>query len=99
MLGWLAGLPQCAEALAQGLCERELLDAAGERHRPDVLLLGKTATEVLDFKTGQPKPDHLAQVRRYLALARAMPGRGRLPARGWLVYFDGRVCQAVEEAP
>jgi ATP-dependent helicase/nuclease subunit A len=95
MLVWLAGLPQCAAALAKGLCERELLDAKGERHRPDVLLLGPEATEVLDFKTGQPKPEHAAQVARYLGLARAMPGRTQLPARGWLVYFDGRQCQAV----
>jgi ATP-dependent exoDNAse (exonuclease V) beta subunit len=99
MLAWLAGQVQCAAALAGGLCERELLDPKGERHRPDVLHLGRQATEVLDFKTGQPSPDHAAQVARYLTLARAMPGRRQLPARGWLVYFDLGQCQLVGDMP
>ena len=73
MLVWLAGLSQCAAALASGLCEREFVEATGEIHRPDVLFLGQTATEVIDFKTGRAKPEYAAQVARYLALAKAMP--------------------------
>jgi len=96
MLVWLAGLPQCREALAMGLCERELLDADGGRHRPDLLALGPENTIILDFKTGQPAPDHTGQVARYLALARQLPGRGALPVRGALVYLDLADCRPVE---
>jgi len=96
MLVWLAGLPQCREALATGFCERELLDADGARHRPDLLALGPEATIVLDFKTGQPAPAHAGQVARYLTLARQLPGRRGLPVQGYLVYFDLSDCRPVE---
>jgi ATP-dependent exoDNAse (exonuclease V) beta subunit len=98
MLVWLADQPQCREALAAGLCERDILDAAGEVRRPDLLLLGRQATVVIDFKTGQEHPDHAAQVRRYLDLARSLPGRVALPATGHLVYLDRRQCRMVEAA-
>ena len=98
MLVWLAGLAPCRQALIDGLCERELLDAAGERHRPDLLYLGTEATVVIDFKTGQEHPDHRTQVRRYLDLTRALPGRAGLAAGGYLVYLDRRQCRPVEAA-
>ncbi len=98
MLVWLAGLSPCREALASGMCERELLDASGERHRPDLLFLGETETLVIDFKTGMEHPDHAPQVRRYLELARNLPGRAALALRGHLVYLDRRQCRAVEAA-
>ncbi len=98
MLVWLAGLPPCREALAQGLCERELLDANGDRHRPDLLHLGPNGTVILDFKTGREEAGHVSQVARYLALAKALPGRATLPARGFLVYLDRRECRPVEGA-
>ena len=98
MLLWLAGLPECRDALAQGLPERELLDADGGRHRPDLLFCGKEETVILDFKTGHEDPAHAGQVGRYLALARALPGRAALPARGYLLYLDRRACRPVEAA-
>ncbi|MHC1711859.1 MAG: UvrD-helicase domain-containing protein [Solidesulfovibrio sp.] len=98
MLVWLAGLAECREPLAQGLCERDLLDAKGERHRPDLLHQGPEATVVIDFKTGQEHPDHAAQVRRYLDLTGSLPGRATLPSRGYLVYLDRRECRSVEAA-
>ena len=96
MLVWLAGLPQCRDALAAGLCERDILDDDGQRHRPDLLLTGPDATVVVDFKTGQEHPDHVVQVRRYLDLTCRLPGRAGLPARGFLVYLDRRECRLVE---
>ncbi|MEA4855564.1 UvrD-helicase domain-containing protein [Solidesulfovibrio sp.] len=98
MLAWLAGLPQVRDALAHGLTERELIDAAGARLRPDLLWLGPEATVVLDFKTGREEPGHAAQVARYLALAGALPGRAGKPGRGVLVYLDKRLCRDVEAA-
>lgn len=96
MLVWLSGLPQCRDALAGGYCERELLCDDGERLRPDLLFCGPDATVVLDFKTGQTRPEHVAQVARYLGLAARLPGRDGLPARGYLVYLDRRECRPVE---
>ncbi len=98
MLVWLAGRTECAAALANGLTEREFLDAAGERRRPDLLWLGPDETVILDFKTGREDPAHATQVAGYLTLARALPGRAALPARGLLVYLDQRLCRAVEAA-
>ncbi|MGE4536025.1 MAG: UvrD-helicase domain-containing protein [Desulfovibrio sp.] len=98
MLVWLADLPDCRDALAEGILERELLDDAGARHRPDLLFAGPECTLVLDFKTGHEDPEHVTQVSRYLRLVRALPGRAGLPARGLLVYLDKRVCRPVEAA-
>jgi hypothetical protein len=98
MLVWLAGLSPCREALAGGLTERELLDPDGARLRPDLLWLGAEETVILDFKTGREEPGHTTQVARYLALARALPGRSAKPARGLLVYLDRRLCRDVEAA-
>ena len=53
---------------------------------------------ILDFKTGHEDPAHATQVGRYLALARALPGRAALPARGYLLYLDRRACRPVEAA-
>ena len=98
MLVWLAGEDACREALAGGMAERELMDADGARFRPDLLYPGPDATLVLDFKTGREQPEHVTQVARYLRLARALPGRAALPARGLLVYLDRRVLRPVEAA-
>jgi len=98
MLIWLAGLPECRTPLADGLCERDLLDETGEVRRPDLYHVGPDATVVIDFKTGQERPEHIAQVHDYLVLTRQLPGRASLPAHGYLVYLDRRECRPVEIA-
>jgi len=98
MLVWLIEDPLCGPALAQGQPERELLDADGGRHRPDLLLLAASETVILDFKTGQPDPAYATQLHRYMALARELPGRQHIAVRAWIVYLDARQCQPVEPA-
>ncbi len=56
---------------------------------------GQTCT-VVEWKTGRPSDDHVAQVRRYLGLLAEAAGRGPGGVRGVLVYLDGRVVRPVE---
>jgi hypothetical protein len=60
--------------------------------RPDLLCLEADQILVIDFKTGAPAPEHATQVRRYLRLAAALPGRTPCagPAHRPLVYLDRR---------
>jgi ATP-dependent exoDNAse (exonuclease V) beta subunit len=104
-LSWLLTLPDMAGHLAAGLSERDILDEAGGRHRPDLMVFAADHTLVVDFKTGWPAPEHAAQVRRYLRLAARLPehaarfGAGDAKRtsrlRGLLVYLDRRETQAV----
>jgi hypothetical protein len=90
-LAWLVSLPDMPERLRNGLSERDILDEAGNKHRPDLLCLEADQILVIDFKSGAPAPEHAPQVRRYLRLAAALPGhaaRGR--PTGLLVYLDRR---------
>ncbi|MFZ5813227.1 MAG: UvrD-helicase domain-containing protein [Thermodesulfobacteriota bacterium] len=95
-LTWLLSLPDMPERLRSGLSERDILDEAGNKYRPDLMCLSPDETLVIDFKTGAPAPGHAAQVRRYLRLAAALPGHAA-PARlaGLLVYLDRRETVAV----
>ena len=43
-------------------------------------------------------PAYAAQLHRYMALARELPGRQNIAVRAWLVYLDARQCQPVEPA-
>ena len=96
MLVWLAGLDALRPAFVAGLPERELLDADGSRHRPDLFAASPEAILVADFKTGRPAADHEAQVRRYVGLIRRLPGLAEAPAAGFLLYLDRRECRPVE---
>ena len=96
MLVWLAGLDALRPAFVSGLPERELLDADGSRHRPDLFAASPDAILVADFKTGRPAADHETQVRRYVGLIRRLPGLADAPAAGFLLYLDRRECRPVE---
>lgn len=93
-LSWLLTLPDMPMHLRQGLSERDILDEAGNRHRPDLMVFAPDHTLVIDFKTGRPDPGHAAQVRRYLRLAARLGPRAKSP-RGLLVYLDRRETVAV----
>jgi len=103
-LAWLLSLPDMAAHLAHGLSERDILDAGGGRHRPDLLVFGPEHTLVADFKTGAPSPEHATQVRRYLRLAGSLPehtarfgaASGKTRLRGLLLYLDRREAVQVE---
>lgn len=81
-------LPQVRPWFSRGtanLREVEVVDAWGELHRIDRLVIAGEAMEVIDFKVGHREKDHLAQVSLYRGLAEAI---FRRPARGYLLYID-----------
>ncbi len=66
------------------LTERELIHR-GEVLRPDLVLDHGADLSLIDFKTGQEKPDHRKQLLRY---AEALAALERRPVRGYLLYLD-----------
>ena len=93
MLAWYASLPDTALWMRHGTPEQPLMDEAGAMHRVD-LLVDAPGTPLLavEYKTGNPGPEHLAQVSRYLELLcahlkRTDTARG---AAGVIVYLDLR---------
>ena len=94
-MAWAASLPALAGLLEKGLPECPILDTDGKEHRPDLIVMDKSETVVVEYKTGAPSPEHGPQVRRYLRLLADMPGVSR-NLRGVLVYLDKR---EIQEAP
>ena len=90
---WFFAQPDTLRLLREGTAEQPLMDADGSLHRPDLLcpetrnttLCGWT---VLEYKTGQPVPEHTTQLERYLRLIEHVSG---CPAKGILVYLDLRI--------
>ncbi|MGJ3522383.1 UvrD-helicase domain-containing protein [Nitratidesulfovibrio sp. D1] len=96
MLAWLAALPQAAHWFTHGVPEQSIMDAQGSIHRTDLMVDDGQTCTVVEWKTGRPSDDHVAQVRRYLGLLAEAAGRGPGGVRGVLVYLDGRVVRPVE---
>ncbi len=90
MLAWLAALPQAAHWFTHGVPEQSIMDAQGSIHRTDLMVDDGETCTVVEWKTGRPSDDHVAQVRRYLGLLADATGRGPAGVRGVLVYLDGR---------
>jgi hypothetical protein len=67
------------------LREVEVVDARGELHRIDRVVIGEEVVEVIDFKVGRREEDHLAQVALYKGLVKDMFQR---PTLGYLLYID-----------
>lgn len=95
MLAWLAALPQAAHWFTHGVPEQSIMDAQGSIHRTDLMVDDGETCTVVEWKTGRPSDDHVAQVRRYLGLLADATGRGPAGVRGVLVYLDGRTVQPV----
>lgn len=87
-LAWFAAQPQSGRWLREGWPEHPLMDAGGHVLRADLLVPETDGTLVLDYKSGQPQPAHVRQLRAYLA---CLPSGGfaGLPW-GLLVYLDLR---------
>lgn len=96
MLAWLAALPQAAHWFTHGVPEQSIMDAQGSIHRTDLMVDDGQTCTVVEWKTGRPSDDHVAQVRRYLGLLAEAAGRGPGGVRGVLVYLDGRMVRPVE---
>ena len=67
------------------LREVEVVDAKGELHRIDRVVIREEVLEVIDFKVGRQEEDHLAQVALYKGFVEDMFQR---PALGYLLYID-----------
>ncbi|MCK5552953.1 MAG: hypothetical protein KAJ09_07405 [Deltaproteobacteria bacterium] len=67
------------------LREVEVVDARGELHRIDRVVIGEEALDVIDFKVGRQEEDHPAQVTLYKGFVKDM---FRRPTRGYLLYID-----------
>jgi len=74
------------EGGAASLREAEIVDAVGEVHRPDRVVLGQDKVEVVDFKVGKREEGHHDQVRAYVDLLQAV--FAKLKVTGYLVYLD-----------
>ena len=101
MLAWLTALPQAEHWFTHGVPEQSIMDAQGSIHRTDLMVDDGDTCTVVEWKTGRPSDDHVAQVRRYLGLLAEATGRGPSGAhgggvRGVLVYLDGRTLREVE---
>jgi hypothetical protein len=93
MLAWYASLPETETWMRHGSPEQPLMDADGSIRRVDLLVdaPGEPLLAV-EYKTGRPSPDHIAQVERYLAIL-SDAARRKAPERemaGVIVYLDGR---------
>ena len=67
------------------LREVEVVDARGELHRIDRVVIGEEVLEVIDFKVGRREEDHPAQVALYKGLGK---DRFQRPTLGYLLYID-----------
>ena len=76
----------------KSLREVEVIDAQGELHRIDRLVIGDTVHEVIDFKVGNREEGHRTQVDLYLRLVEAVFQRS---TKGWLFYIDEPAVVAV----
>ena len=64
-----------------------------EEKRPDRVMQRGDQTVVVDFKFGNPKEEHLAQVREYISLLKEM---GHSHVEGFLWYVYQNKIQKVE---
>jgi ATP-dependent exoDNAse (exonuclease V) beta subunit len=91
---WALSVPDVRAAIERGRPEVAIMDAKGETHRADLLLLEDKRALVVEYKTGQPSPENEKQVKRYLKLLRDMYGTEK-DLRGLLVYLDGKFTKEV----
>jgi hypothetical protein len=88
-------LPEVRPWFARGvksLREAEVIDAEGELHRIDRLVIGDTLFEVIDFKMGSREEEHLTQVGLYQRLVKAVFPQD---TKGWILYVDEPAVVAV----
>lgn len=88
-------LPQVKPWFARGgenLREVEVVDARGELHRIDRVVIRGETIDVIDYKVGHREEGHQVQVALYRGLVEAI---FRRPAGGYLLYIDEPAVVAV----
>ncbi|MDN3203273.1 UvrD-helicase domain-containing protein [Algoriphagus sediminis] len=78
----------------QVLAEQGILLPGGKQKRPDRILIGKNKALVVDFKTGEKRSSHQAQVREYMQL---VGGLTNLPVKGFLCYVGPTEILEIDE--
>eukprot|EP01022_Parablepharisma_sp_SALTPOND_P028720 TRINITY_DN71532_c0_g1_i1.p1 TRINITY_DN71532_c0_g1~~TRINITY_DN71532_c0_g1_i1.p1 ORF type:complete len:138 (+),score=21.51 TRINITY_DN71532_c0_g1_i1:1-414(+) len=91
---WALSVDDIRRAVSHGRPEAAIMDEKGDTHRADLLYMTADEALVIEYKTGQPSPEHRTQVRKYLSLLKKMTGP---PAtmRGLIVYLDERNTEEV----
>lgn len=84
---WAMSLPNFPDWIERGFPECPILDAEGDEHRPDLLVMDTNETIVVEYKTGQPDPAHEEQVHRYMTLLQGMQGASP-NMRAVILYLD-----------
>ncbi len=95
LLTWVLSLPEAGSWFAAGSPEQEILTRDGQRKIADRLVPAPGRDIILEYKTGGldlpaaalPLPEHVAQLRGYLALLKDIRHK---PAQGHLLYLDRR---------
>lgn len=93
-LGKALALPRARAWFEPGLRtlrEAEIVDAKGDVHRPDLVVIPKQAAagkpiEIIDFKVGKREEGHSEQVKAYGDLLRAVYEGAEV--KGFLLYID-----------
>jgi len=67
------------------LIEREILLPGGMWLRPDLVVIGKNFTVIIDYKTGQPNTQYIEQMREYI---KALSDAGYPAIEAYLVYLE-----------
>lgn len=100
-LDWLLSLPEARAWLWAGLRETTVIapgnQEGGMLHKPDLLVLDGPAPLAVEYKSGLPRAQDAAQMRRYLQLLAAMYPESQ-PPQGRLVYLDLETIEAVRIA-
>lgn len=94
-LTWFAAHPQTAGLLNSGMPEQSVIDAQGNVLRMDLLVEEPWGLLVVDYKSGWPEPEHIAQVRRYMRCLEEGAARPNQAILGLLVYLDQQRFQLV----
>ena len=95
MLEWYASCPEAARWMAHGMPEQSMTDKDGRTLRMDLLVREPEGLLIVEYKSGQPQPRHLDQIRRYLACLAESGEAGADAARAVLVYISLRRFQPV----
>ncbi|TNE53638.1 MAG: hypothetical protein EP338_10330 [Bacteroidetes bacterium] len=83
---------QLFEEVDQVLREQEIILAASEHRRPDLILIKKDQTIILDYKTGMPRKKDTDQLRQYV---KALQEMGLPGLQAYLFYVSDRKLEQV----
>lgn len=91
----IIGHPAISQWYIKGLAAKNecgMYDSKGSFFRADRVILDQQSATVIDYKTGQPKPEHTHQINRYASIIEEM---GYNKVDKYLVYLDLNVVEKV----